>query len=134
MVYIIEDDKNVRDGFMMLLESTGIKCSAFESAETFLQKFENSKNDLLILDMNLRGKSGCSLLEELTSRNIYVPVIVITAFDRPQNRKCAKDYGAIAYLRKPVDSIALIDLIKYNLEIQIPNKNYNPFHNQRSTL
>ncbi|MBK9098846.1 MAG: response regulator [bacterium] len=134
MVYIIEDDKNVRDGFMMLLESAGIKCNTFESAESFLQEFEYAKNDLLILDMNLRGKSGCTLLEELTSRNIYVPVIVITAFDLPQNRKCAKDFGAIAYLRKPVDSCALIDLIKYNLEIQIPNKNNNLFHNQRSTL
>lgn len=134
MIYIVEDDKNVRDGFVMLLKSAGFDCAAFESAETFLQKFNLAKNDLLILDMKLRGKSGCTLLEEITRRNIFLPVIVITGFDEPQNRKCAKDFGAIAYLRKPVDSSALIDLIKYNLETQIPNKNYNSFHNQRSPI
>jgi AmiR/NasT family two-component response regulator len=42
-------------------------------------------------------------------------VIIITAFDREATRKAAKDYGALAYLRKPVDSSALIDLIKFNV-------------------
>jgi AmiR/NasT family two-component response regulator len=46
---------------------------------------------------------------------MYIPVIIITAYDEPASRDCAKKYGAIAYLRKPIDGEALIDLIKYSI-------------------
>jgi FixJ family two-component response regulator len=116
MVFIVDDDQNVRDGFMMLLQSAGFKSSAYESAEKFLDYYEQHHNhDLLILDISLGGMSGCDLMEYLTKRKLHLPVIIITAFDREATRKAAKDYGALAYLRKPVDSSALIDLIKFNV-------------------
>lgn len=116
MVFIVDDDQNVRDGFMLLLQSAGFKSSAYESAEKFLDYYElHHNNDLLILDISLGGMSGCDLMEYLTKRELHLPVIIITAFDKEATRKVAKDYGALAYLRKPVDSAALIDLIKFNV-------------------
>ncbi len=116
MVYIVDDDQNVRDGFTMLLQSAGFKSNSFESAEKFLEHFEQNHNhDLLILDISLGGMSGCDLMEYLTKRDLHLPVIIITAFDAEATRKAAKNYGALAYLRKPVDSAALIDLIKFNV-------------------
>jgi CheY-like chemotaxis protein len=44
-----------------------------------------------------------------------MPVIVITASDDSQNKEYCREYGVKAYLRKPVDAEALLDLINYNI-------------------
>jgi FixJ family two-component response regulator len=134
MLYIIDDDKNVRDGFLMLFKSAAYNCCAFESAEDFLKDFKQSDNDLLILDMHLIGMSGSELLEELTKQGVQLPVIILTAFDEYPNRNSAKKYGALAYLRKPVDSSALFDLIKFNLESQIKTNSNQSIQTPRSPI
>jgi len=115
MIYIIDDDKYVRRGFDILFKSAGLECDSFGSAEEFLELAHTSENDVIILDMHMPGMNGCELLEHLAKNEIFLPVIIVTAFDEPASRECAKNYGAVAYLRKPVDSEALIDLIKYSV-------------------
>lgn len=114
MIYIIDDDKYVRKGFEILLKSAGFESTSCESAENFLEVMKPAGNDIILLDMHMPGMNGCELLEYLSKREIFYPVIVITAYDESDSREVAKKYGALAYLRKPVDSEALIDLIKYN--------------------
>jgi len=118
MIYIVEDDQSISNGFIMLLKSAGYECSSFVNAEMFLELYNQGLNDLLILDMQLPGMNGCQLLKTLTKRGIHLPVIVITSFDEPKFRQCSRDHGAIAYLRKPVDGEALLDIIQYKLIIQ----------------
>jgi FixJ family two-component response regulator len=114
MIFIVDDDKYVRRGFEILFKSAGVECLSFESAEDFLDKVNIKDNDLLILDMHMPGMNGCELLEHLSGRNTFLPVIIATAYDEPASRECSKKYGAIAYLRKPVDGEALLDLVKYS--------------------
>jgi FixJ family two-component response regulator len=123
MVYIIDDDQHVRDGFTVLLKSAGYECSAFDSAEKFLKGYKAGLNDLIILDMHLIGINGCTLLEKLEEKGLHLPVIVITAFDEPKCRECCREYGVLAFLRKPVDGEALLDIIKYKLESQLSTNN-----------
>jgi len=123
MLYIIDDDKHVRDGFMMLLKSAGYECSFFESAEEFLKNYKSGANDFLILDMHLIGMNGCTLLEKMDKKGLHLPVLAITAYDEPKYRDSCRDYGVLAYLRKPVDGEALLDIIKYNLESQLSTNN-----------
>jgi len=123
MVYIVDDDQNVRDGFTILLRSSGYECRCFASAEEFLKNYKKQDRDLLILDMHLIGINGCTLLEKLEEKGLHLPVIVITAFDEPKYRNCCREYGVLAFLRKPVDGEALLDIIKYNLEIQLSTNN-----------
>ncbi|MCU0415418.1 MAG: response regulator [Ignavibacteriaceae bacterium] len=125
MIYIIDDDRNVRDGYMMLLKSAGFKCSSFESAEEFLKNYNAGEN--------LPGMNGCSLLELIRENNMHLPVIIITAYDEQATRTSAKNYGAIAYLRKPVDGTALIDVIRYKSDISLSPNNNSQIIN-RSTL
>jgi len=123
MLYIIDDDKHVRDGFMMLLKSAGYECSFFESAEEFLKNYKAGLKDLIILDMHLIGMNGCTLLEKMDKKGLHLPVLAITAYDEPKYRDSCRDYGVLAYLRKPVDGEALLDIIKYNLESQFSTNN-----------
>ena len=115
MIYIIDDDKSVRRSFEILLSSADFEYTSFESAEEFLKFFTPKKNDFLILDIHMPGMNGCDLLNTLKEKNIQIPVIIITAFDEAFSRECAKNYGVKAYLRKPIDGEALIDLIEYNI-------------------
>ncbi len=111
MVYLIDDDKSVRRGFELFLKSAGIGYKSFESADSFTSTVDPQLTDTIILDLNLPGTSGCEFLQNLRSKKNDVPVIVVTAFDEPQSQKLCKELGVKAYLRKPVDGEALIDLI-----------------------
>ncbi len=113
MICIIDDDQYVRRGFRLLLKSGGFESTAFSSAEEFLEKYNPDNTDLVILDYHLPGMTACDLLEYFAKNKLYYPVVIITAFDDQHSRTCAKKYGVVAYMRKPVDGEALIDIIKY---------------------
>jgi len=122
MIYIVDNDQNVREGYRMLLKSAGFDCKGFETAEEFLKNFHTGETELLLLDIHLQGTNGFALLEKLKKEGYHLPVIIITAYDENESRVKARNYGVMAYLRKPIYSEALIDLIKYNLDIQKTNK------------
>lgn len=121
MIYIVDNDQNIREGYQMLLKSAGFDCNSFETAEQFLKSAHLRETELLLLDIHLQGNNGFALLEKFEKEGRHIPVIIITALDENKSRLLAKHYGAIAYLRKPIDSEALIDLIKYNLNNQKSN-------------
>lgn len=114
MIYIIEDDTSIVRGFELFLKSAGMEFRSFESATNFLDECHPGLEDILVLDLNLPGMMGTDLLKKLDEDGLQIPVIVVTAFDDAQNREMCKKYGVKAYLRKPVDGEALIDIIKYN--------------------
>ena len=122
MINIVDNDKSIREGYRILLKSAGFDCRCFETAEEFLQNLQTGETDLLLLDIHLNGINGFTILEYLKNKGLHLPVIIITAFDNQESRKLAKSYGVLAYLRKPIDSEALIDIIKYNLDSQKKNK------------
>jgi FixJ family two-component response regulator len=111
MIYLIDDDKSVRRAFELFIKSAGMKFQSFESADDFIAERTPGLNDILVLDLNLPGMNGIDLLKKLDHDKIHVPVIVVTAFDDPQSRAYCKKYGVLAYMRKPVDGEALIDLL-----------------------
>jgi FixJ family two-component response regulator len=112
MVYIIDDDRNVLRGFQILLKSEGIESEIFSKVEEFLETWEHNNNDIFILDMHMPGINGCEFLAYLKNRNLHPDVIIVTAFDEMESREWSQNYGALAFLTKPVDSDLLIDAIK----------------------
>jgi two-component system, LuxR family, response regulator FixJ len=114
MIYLIDDDPSVIRSFSLLLRSAGIDHKSFGSADEFLSVYKSDAKDLLVLDMNLPGMNGCDLLKKFSKENNHMPVIIITAHEDPQVRELCKQYGVIAFLRKPVDGNALLDIIRYN--------------------
>jgi FixJ family two-component response regulator len=111
MVYLIDDDKSVRRGFELFLKSAGMEFKSFETADEFLSGFNPKQGDAVVLDLHLPGMSGLDLLNKFELDGIHIPVIVVTAFDDPESRERCRKYGVKAYLRKPVDGEALIDLL-----------------------
>jgi FixJ family two-component response regulator len=116
MIYIIEDDMSVRRSFEFFLESEGLEFKSFGSAISFLSEEMPSIKDLLVLDINLPVMSGLDLLKKFSQEKKQIPVIVVTARDDSGIFECCKSYGVKAFLRKPVDGQALMDLIKNNIK------------------
>lgn len=110
-VYIIDDDRSVRESLRMLLHSADLDVEVFDLAEEFLQSKPYQENSCLISDIKMKGISGFDLQKELVIRGIKIPLIFLTASDSEESRKKAKLTGAAGYLHKPVDDQALLDTI-----------------------
>jgi FixJ family two-component response regulator len=115
VIYIVDDDKYVLRGFQILLRSEGLESTSFESVEEFIKSWDHDENDLLILDIHMSGMNGCDLLEYLEKKNLHPRIIIVTAYDEQSSRNCSMKYGCMAYLTKPVESDALITIIKQTL-------------------
>ncbi len=114
MIYLIDDDISVTRGLESFFKSADLKSKSFQSVDDFLFIYKPSESDIIILDLVLSGSGGCDLLKNFDSRGIKVPVIVVTASDNPQDAKRCKKYNVKAYLRKPVDAEALLDIVNFN--------------------
>jgi len=117
MVYLIDDDESVRRAFALFLHSANIDHRTFGNANDFLSVFKEGEKDLLVLDLNLPGMKGIDLLKEIKGMKVPLPVIVVTANDEPKSREYCRQFGVKAYLRKPVDAEALLDIISYNISV-----------------
>lgn len=115
MIYLIDDDLSVIRGTEVFLRSSDLEFKTFLRADDFLSSFTPAEGDIILLDLNLPGLSGYDLLKNFQLLDYHVPIIVITATDDPRNFAFCKEFGVKAFLRKPVDGDALLDLIKYNL-------------------
>jgi FixJ family two-component response regulator len=115
MIYLIDDDKSVRRGFELFFKATGMEYASFESADEFLAKITPELKDIIVLDLHLPGMSGIDFLKKHDLEGTHLNVIVVTAFDDPYSREYCQQYGVKAYLRKPVDGEALMDIIKFNM-------------------
>ena len=73
-------------------------------------------NACIVLDMRMPGLAGISLQAELVSRGISMPVIIVTADEDADTRHRARQAGAVAFFRKPVDGPALLDAIEWAVD------------------
>ena len=115
-VYVIEDDWSMRNALKNLLKSVALEPRVFVSAEEFLAADRPEVPSCLILDVRLPGLSGLDLQKQLSSANIAIPIIFITAHgDIPMSVRAMKA-GAVEFLTKPLREQDLLDAIKISLD------------------
>jgi FixJ family two-component response regulator len=98
-----------------LVRSAGFTALVFESAEDFLGSPRVGDTACLITDVQMPGMSGLELQSRLIAQGSRIPTIFITAFPEQDVRKRAEASGAIAFLEKPFDGAAMIDLLRATL-------------------
>jgi len=117
LVYVVDDDADVRDSLRLLLESVGIEVEAFGSADAFLELEEMGQGRAccLLLDVRMPGMGGISLLEHLRRHKALLPTIVITGHgDIPMAVRAMK-LGAVDFISKPYNHQVLLDLVQETL-------------------
>jgi FixJ family two-component response regulator len=78
MIYIVDDDEAVRDSLQWLLEGQDYRVRCFDSAESFLGRYDPREVACLIADVRMDGMSGLELQDRLIERQSPLPIIFIT--------------------------------------------------------
>ena len=117
VVFVVDDDVDVREGLKSLVESAGLRCEIFASTREFLPRKKAADTvSCLVLDVRLPGMSGLDLPAELARTHADIPTIFITGHgDIPMAVK-AMTAGAVEFLTKPVREQALLDAVGIALE------------------
>lgn len=113
VVYIVDDDDDVRNGLARLLRSVGLEPRPYENAERFLDEILDTPPGCILLDITMPRMSGQQVQVRLNERHVGLPVIAVSARDDAETRAWARGLGARMFLRKPVDAQALIDAINW---------------------
>jgi FixJ family two-component response regulator len=113
IVYIVDDDEAVREGFAKLFRSAGFDPRPYGSAERFLGEVVDGEDACILLDITMPRMTGTQVQRELKNRKLKLPVITVSAHDDEETRFWARSLGARMFLRKPVDDQALLDAIHW---------------------
>ena len=114
MVYILEDDDNIRKLINYSLKSQGFEVQDFALPSAFWTALQTKNPDLLLLDIMLPEEDGISILKKLRSnpKTSTIPVIMLTAKDSEYDVVTGLDSGADDYVTKPFGMMALVSRIK----------------------
>ena len=116
IIYIVDDDADVREGLRNLLSSVGLRSETFSSTTALLKSKLADEASCLILDVRLPGLSGLDFQAEVTKEQIKVPIIFITGYaDVPMSVKAMKA-GAVEFLIKPFDDEVLLSAIRHAIK------------------
>jgi FixJ family two-component response regulator len=115
-VFIIDDDRGMRQAIQDLVESVGLRAEAFATGQDFLRTQRTSDPSCLVLDVRLPQMSGLDLQRQLADTGVQIPIIFITAHgDIPMSVRALKS-GAVEFLTKPFRDQDLLDAIQQALQ------------------
>lgn len=113
-VCVVDDDLAVLRGLTRLCSAWGYDVRAFASAQQFLAhvRYEADAVGCVVLDVHLPGMSGLELQAELALRHVHVPIVFVTGAGDDTLRSRALADGAVAFLEKPFDDVALLRAVR----------------------
>jgi len=116
VVFIVDDDANVRRAIQDLLSSVALRSEAFATPQEFLDSKRADRPGCLVLDVRLPGMSGLDFQRALVEAGISLSIIFITGHgDVPMSVQAMKS-GAVEFLMKPFRTQELLDAIQQALD------------------
>ena len=116
IVFIVDDDANVRRSIQDLLTSVALRSELFATPQEFLDSKRADCPGCLVLDVRLPGMSGLDCQRKLTEAGMSLPIIFITGHgDVPVTVRAMKS-GAVEFLTKPIRPQELLDAVQKALE------------------
>jgi len=115
-VFIIDDDRSMREAIQDIVESVGLRAESFATGEEFLNRQRGAYPSCLVLDVRLPQMSGLDFQRRLADIGVQTPIIFITAHgDIPMSVRALKS-GAVEFLTKPFRDQDLLDAIQQALQ------------------
>lgn len=112
IVFIVDDDPAIRDSLTLMLEQESLVVESFEDAESFLNTCRPQHLGCVIIDIRMPIMDGMQLQEELSKRNILLPVIFLTGHGNIPMSVRAIKAGAVDFLTKPVTRDKLLASVR----------------------
>ena len=117
IVFVVDDDRAMRDSLRWLLESIGLSVRTYATAADFLSDHDPAQPGCLVLDVRMPGMSGLDLQTELAKRGSELPTIVVTGHAEVAMAVRAVKAGALDFIEKPFSDQLLLDRVRQALEI-----------------
>ena len=115
-VFIIDDDRGMRQAIQDLVESVGLRAESFVTGGEFLKRKRTNDPSCLVLDVRLPQMSGLDFQRQLAEAGVQIPIIFVTAHgDVPMSVRALKS-GAVEFLTKPFRDQDLLDAIQQALQ------------------
>ncbi len=115
-IYVVDDDEAVRDSLQWLLEGKEYRVRCFDSAESFLSRYDAREVACLIVDIRMGGMTGLELQNRLIEAHSPLPIVFITGHgDVPMAVDTMKK-GAMDFIQKPFKEDQLLTLVERMLE------------------
>ncbi|MDR0853586.1 MAG: response regulator transcription factor [Clostridiales Family XIII bacterium] len=112
MIYIVEDDEDIRELTIYALENAGFSCKGYEDGDDFFVAINKAEElpALILLDVMLPGEDGLTILKKLRNHSIFseIPIIMLTAKGSEADKVKGLNYGADDYIAKPFGVTELI--------------------------
>ena len=116
-VYVVDDDSDSRRLITSLLEAIFPRVQAYESANGFLDDYEDNQPGCLVLDVAMPGMSGLELQKTLADRGIQLPIVFLTGHANVQMAVGAMQAGAVNFLEKPFREQELWESVRRAFEL-----------------
>jgi FixJ family two-component response regulator len=118
-VFVVDDDDAVRSFLSELIASVGLNVETYASAQKFLDTCERGRAGCLVLDIRMPGMSGLELQKELVTRDIRIPVIILTGHGDVQTAVETMKAGAFDFIEKPFNNELLLDRVQRAVAQQV---------------
>ena len=114
-VFVIDDQKAVREALGEMLNVFGFSVETYESANNFLAAIRNPQVGCIVADVRMPGTDGIALVRELARRKIRLPVVLISGHADVPMAVAGIKAGAEDFIEKPIDDAQLVAAINYGL-------------------
>jgi len=121
VVFIVDDDEEVRKSLGKLIETVGFNVRTFASGQEFLESSDFSSPGCLVLDVRMPGMSGLKLQNKLAEHRSQLPIIFITGHGDVSTATEAFKSGAVDFIEKPFSEQKLLDSINKAIETSLKN-------------
>ncbi|HIT44405.1 TPA: response regulator transcription factor [Candidatus Avacholeplasma faecigallinarum] len=124
LIYSIEDDKDIALIINKTLSKQGYDIRTFYDAKSFFQAFEQTKPNMILLDMMLPDMSGQEILKKIRANSLYddIEIIIISANHMIMDKVDGFDLGADDYIEKPFDLLELMSRVQAKARRHKKNK------------
>lgn len=117
-VAIIEDEQDLAESVAKNLQLEGYNTLIFNSAEDFLEAHKSHSFDLLLVDRNLPGLDGLSLVKHIRNSDRSTSILFVTAQIEPEEVVEGLKYGADDYIKKPFSTVELVARMNKCLQLR----------------
>ena len=131
MIYLVEDDENIRKLVSYALTKEGYEVLGFAFPHEFWEAAEKKAPALVMLDIMLPEEDGLSILKKLRQNMAteYIPVIMLTAKGSEYDKVTGLDMGADDYISKPFGMTELVSRVKALMRRTYKNQGSNTEYN-----
>ena len=108
LVYVVDDDRDVRRSISFMLSTAGLQSRPFASGTDFLDSLPELQPGSLLLDIRMPEMDGFQLMDELARKGCGWPVVIMTGFGEVPLAVRAMKLGAVDFIEKPFEEESLL--------------------------